>query len=60
MSGFLSFHAAYPEGDLKNKLRKGKFLNNTKAIGNSITGNHQDNRFESDFLKHRYDDDNIR
>ncbi|XP_034241357.1 sodium channel protein para isoform X3 [Thrips palmi] len=46
-------------GDLKNKLRKGKFLNNTKAIGNSITGNHQDNRFESDFIKHRYDDDNI-
>ncbi|KAJ8884598.1 hypothetical protein PR048_016455 [Dryococelus australis] len=38
-------------GDLKNKLKRNKpMMNNTKMIGNSIQGNHQDNRIEDDFL----------
>ncbi|XP_063225568.1 sodium channel protein para isoform X2 [Bacillus rossius redtenbacheri] len=45
-------------GDLKNKLKKGKpMMNNTKMIGNSIQGNHQDNRIEDDFLRNHADED---
>ncbi|KAL7020839.1 hypothetical protein ACKWTF_011658 [Chironomus riparius] len=36
-------------GDLKNKSKKNKLMNNTKMIGNSIT--HQDNRLDE--LNHR-------
>lgn len=44
-------HQFQLSGDLKNKLKKGKMLmNNTKTIGNSISGNHQDNRLENDIL----------
>lgn len=45
------------EGDLKQKLKKGKLaLNNTKIIGNSFTGIHPDNRIESDYLTHHDED----
>jgi len=57
---FSVFHAAFIKGDLKNKLKKGKLSLNNSKIGNSITGNHQANRIEAEYLKHRYDDDNYR
>lgn len=45
------------EGDLKEKLKKGKLaLNNTNIIGNSYTGVHPDNRLDSDYLTHHDDD----
>lgn len=45
--------SAFPQGDLKSKY-KGK-----NHIGNSI-GNHQDNRLDADYIRHRLDEDNIR
>jgi hypothetical protein len=41
-------------GDLKNKIKKGKLMNNIKATGNSIKENH-DNRLENSVI-HRDDD----
>lgn len=48
-------HFSFPEGDLKNKLKKGKLcMNNTKVIANSI--NHHDYRLDNDYINQNEDD----
>lgn len=49
------FFLFFFEGDLKNKLKKGKLcMNNSKVIANSI--NHRDYRLDNDYINQNEDD----